>query len=252
MNIPEALMRGVPALRRNMAAALALAATLGCASALAAATPAPDPDQLQPARVDTRIKSMRELRDAGVVRQHYDYSCGSAALASLLTYGLNDPVGEQTLLDALLQPMGPDELAAIGKKGLSLQDLQRLAQMRGHKAQGFRVQADQLARVSRPVIAFVKPGGFPHFVVLKGVRGDRAYIADPSLGNVRMPLYRFLDMWADGAGSGVIFAVERKDGVWPAHYALQVPATAGRPIEALAAQRLFEAGKPVAAMLPYR
>jgi predicted double-glycine peptidase len=195
---------------------------------------------------------MRELRDAAVVRQRHDYSCGSAALASLLTYGLDDPVGEQTLLDALLKPMGPDELAAIGKKGLSLQDLQRLAQMRGHKAQGFRVQADQLARVSRPVIAFVKPGGYPHFVVLKGVRGDRAYVADPSLGNVRMPLYRFLDMWADGSGSGVIFAVERKDGVWPARYALQVPEAAGTPIEALAARRLFEAGKPATATLLYR
>src|SRR5207302_1409027 len=82
-------------------------------------------------------------------------------------------------------------------------------QTRGHKAQGFRLHYDQLAKLSRPVIVFVKPGGYAHFAVLKGVQGDRVYVADPSLGNVRMPLYRFVDMWADESGRGVIFAVER-------------------------------------------
>ena len=32
------------------------------------------------------LKSMRELRYQGVVVQHYDYSCGAAAVATLLTY----------------------------------------------------------------------------------------------------------------------------------------------------------------------
>ena len=31
------------------------------------------------------LKSMRELRYQGVVVQHYDYSCGAAAVATLLT-----------------------------------------------------------------------------------------------------------------------------------------------------------------------
>ena len=59
---------------------------------------------------------------------------------------------------------------------------------------------------------FIRPHGYRHFAVFKGVRGDRVYLADPSLGNVRMPLYRFLDMWANEAGQGVIFAVEKSDG----------------------------------------
>jgi predicted double-glycine peptidase len=204
------------------------------------------------ARFDPRIKSMRELRDAGVVKQRYDYSCGSAALATLLSYGLNDPIDEQTLLRALLEPLQPEELAALTKKGLSLQDLQHLAQMRGHKAQGFRLHADQLARLSRPVIAFIKPGGYAHFAVLKGVRGDRVYLADPSLGNVRMPLYRFLDMWADASGGGVIFAVEKQDGEWPERYALQLPASAGSRLELLSARRLIELGKPFPSLMSDR
>ena len=35
-------------------------------------------------------------------KQAFDYSCGAAALTTLLTYGLDDPVGEYVLLRALL------------------------------------------------------------------------------------------------------------------------------------------------------
>jgi predicted double-glycine peptidase len=196
------------------------------------------------------VTSVLARRDAGVVKQRFDYSCGSAALATLLSYGLNDPVDEPTLLRALLEPLSPDELAALHKKGLSLLDLQRLAQKRGHKAQGFRLHASQLAKLSRPVIVFIKPGGYEHFAVLKGVRGDRAYLADPSLGNVRMPLYRFFDMWADESGRGVIFAVERATGAWPQRYALQLVDAAGSPLEQLSAERMMSVGAPFPTLAP--
>ena len=196
------------------------------------------------------ITSVLARRDAGVVKQRFDYSCGSAALATLLTYGLNDPVDELTLLRGLLEPLSPDELAALQKKGLSLLDLQRLAQKRGHKAQGFRLHASQLARISRTVMVFVKPGGYEHFAVLKGVRGDRAYLADPSLGNVRMPLYRFFEMWADESGRGVIFAVERATGAWPERYALQLADAAGAPLEQLSAERMMSIGVPFPTLAP--
>ena len=193
---------------------------------------------------ELRVTSLRALRDAGVVKQRHDYSCGTAALATLLSYGLNDPVDESALLQALIAPLSTDELAKLQKNGLSLLDLQGLAQKRGYKAQGFRLHRDQLVKLSRPVIVFIKPRGYQHFAVLKGLRGDRALLADPSLGNVRMPLYRFLDMWADESGRGVIFAVERDDGTWPARYALQVTGQAGPPLEALVAERLMLNGKP--------
>jgi predicted double-glycine peptidase len=204
------------------------------------------------ARIEFRVTSLRALRDAGVVKQRYDYSCGSASLATLLTYGLNDPVDENALLRAILDPLSPDELTALQKKGLSLFDLQKLAQQRGHKAQGFRVHQSQLVMLSRPVIVFIKPHGYEHFAVLKGVRGDRVHLADPSLGNVRMPLYRFLDMWADESGRGVVFAVERAKGDWPERFALQLTGAAGPPLEALSAERLMEIGKPFPPMVPNR
>lgn len=203
-------------------------------------------------RMQFPVTSLRAQRDAGVVKQRYDYSCGSASLATLLTYGLNDPVDEDAILRALLGSLSPDELADLQRKGLSLFDLQQLAQKRGHKAQGFRLHGSQLARLSHPVIVFIKPRGYEHFAVYKGMRGDRVYLADPSLGNVRMPLYRFLDMWADESGRGVIFAVERTDSVWPERYALQLGGTADPPPEVLSAERLMAIGKPFPLLVPNR
>ncbi|MFZ2653067.1 MAG: cysteine peptidase family C39 domain-containing protein, partial [Burkholderiaceae bacterium] len=203
-------------------------------------------------RTALRVSSLRAQRDAGVVKQRQDYSCGSAALATLLTYGLNDPVGEDALLRALLAPLSPEELAVLQKKGLSLFDLQRLAQQRGHKALGFRVHQSQLAKLSRPVIVFIKPGGYEHFAVFKGLRGDRVHLADPSLGNVRMPLYRFLDMWADASGRGVIFAVEKTAGAWPQRYALQLDEQAGTALEVLSAQHLMAIATPLPLLNPNR
>ena len=239
-----------PASRRSTVVALgAMLACMPCAGSAADATVAVRSGS---AWVETGVTSLRARRDAGVVKQRYDYSCGAASLATLLTYGLNDPVDEDGLLRSLLEPLKPDELTELQRKGFSLRDLQRLAQARGHKAQGFRLHRDQLAKLSRPVIVFVKPGGYAHFSVLKGVQGDRVHVADPSLGNVRMPLYRFLDMWADESGRGVIFAVERQDSFWPERYALQLAGPAGPPLETLSAERLMEMGKPFPSIAPNR
>jgi predicted double-glycine peptidase len=229
---------------RSTCAALWLAA-VASSSAAEAAPDAELPVNAGGANLSLQVASLRAQRDAGVVKQRYDYSCGSAALATLLTFGLNDPVGEQALLQALLEVLPAAQLDALHKDGLSLADLQRLAQKRGHKAQGFRVHRSQLAALARPVIVFIKPRGYEHFAVLKGVAGERVHLADPSLGNVRMPLYRFLDMWADASGHGVIFVVERADGGWPERYALQLAGASGAPLEVLSARHLITSGRPL-------
>jgi uncharacterized protein len=224
---------------RIIAGCIALAITAAGAVGRAAAQVVV---QAAGAREEVHVVSLRAQRDMGVVKQGFDYSCGAAALATLLTYGLNDPVGEDALLRALLDPLAPDQMAALQKKGLSLLDLQRLAQSRGHKAQGFRIGRDQLVKLSYPVIVFIRPHGYRHFAVFKGLRGDRVYLADPSLGNVRMPLYQFLDMWANEAGQGVIFVVERNDGSWPDHFALRLPGATGPPMEVLSAAKMRDIG----------
>jgi predicted double-glycine peptidase len=187
-------------------------------------------------RTERRVETLQARRDAAVVKQQFDYSCGSAALATLLSFGLDDRVSEQDLLRALLEPLSAAELAKLEHQGLTLAALQKLARARGHRAQGFRIESSQLAALTRPVIVFIRPNGFPHYAVLKGLRGDRAYLADPTLGNLRLPLYQFLSQWADESGRGVILAVEPNSGQWPPGYALQLRADQGDAVDIIAAQ----------------
>lgn len=161
-------------------------------------------------RVVTR--SLKDLRDENVVRQAQDYSCGAAALATLLSFGLGDAVTEAEILSDLLNVLSPADVAGRQKEGFSLLDLQRVAQRRGYKAQAFRLQARDLPKLNGPAIVFIEPDGYKHFAVLRGVRADRVFLADPSRGNVRMPAYQFLQAWQGGNGTGIIFVVEPKTG----------------------------------------
>lgn len=192
-------------------------------------------------RIHGRVMSFKELRDRNVVRQRTDYSCGAAALATLLSFGLDDPTGELVVLKLLIEALPPDEEALRKKEGFSLLDLQRVAQGLGYRAQGFRLEPRFLEKLERPVIVFIEPEGYGHFAVLKGIREGRAYLADPSLGNKRMPLHHFLAMWTRPDGNGIVFVVERPDGSWPddAPLAIGEPSIEG---ERLSARELLRIG----------
>lgn len=206
--------------------------------------------RLRGARIEHPVSSVRALRDAGLIKQSYDYSCGSAALATLLTYGLGDATDESWVLQAVFRGISEEQQNLLMKKGLSLLDLQRAAVLRGHRAQGFRVAPDQLGKLARPVIVFIKPNGYEHFAVLKGVAGDRVYLADPSLGNIRMPLYRFIEIWALENGRGIVFAVEPGSAKWPESVALRPTPPPDIPLELLGARELYEVGKTYPLHLP--
>jgi predicted double-glycine peptidase len=156
---------------------------------------------------------MKDLRDQNLVRQQFDFSCGAAALATILRYGFGEEVTEAQVLAELFEQLPDAEQDARREAGFSLLDLQRVAVTRGYNAQGFRLDPDQLAMLGGPVIVFIEPRGYAHFAVLRGVVGDRVYLADPSRGNIRMPLYAFLDDWLQDRGTGIIFAVEPARGL---------------------------------------
>jgi uncharacterized protein len=174
-------------------------------------------------RLAVPSRSFKELRDANVVKQAFDYSCAAASLATLLTYGMNDPVGERDIIADMLANLDLDQEAVRKKDGFSLLDMQRVAQRRGYKAQGFYIAPEFLAQLQGPVIVFIKPRGYEHFAVLRGVRRDRVYLADPSLGNVRRAYHDYLGMWLQEDGRGIIFVVEPENS-----------ADVGRPLLALA------------------
>ena len=195
-------------------------------------------------RIDVPLKSMKDLRDQGLVKQRFDYSCGAAALATILRYGFGDKVTERDILTELFDLLPEDEEGLRRKEGFSLLDLQNVAQARGYKAQGFRIEPQYLAKLGGPVIVFIEPRGYKHFAVLRGVRGDRVYLADPSRGNLRMPAYRFLDTWLGETGKGIIFVIEPKDGLPEDEFALSLPAGGLPQPEIMTAREMLAVGSP--------
>jgi len=192
------------------------------------------------------LKSMLDFRDEALIRQQYDYSCGAAALATLLRFGLDDPVTEQQIVADLFAGLAKGDAETREKEGFSLFDLQQVAQKRGYKAEGFRLEPQDITRLNGSVIVFLETLGYKHFAVLKGVRGDRVYLADPSRGNIRMPAYRFLQAWVRD-GSGIVFVVEPKGGMRdPKKNVLRPSASELTQPEIIGARELLAARAPFA------
>ena len=162
--------------------------------------------------------TLKELRDQYVVKQQLDYSCGAAALATLMVYYYGENTSEKEILELLntrLQTMTEEERARKTRIGFSLLDLKIVAQQEGYQAAGFKLSVDQLPQLLAPVIVHLRPFGYYHFAVLRGVAGDRVYLADPGRGNLRMSIERFLDEW-----TGVVFVLGKAGEERITHYPL--------------------------------
>ena len=157
-------------------------------------------------RSDSPIRrhTLKELRDQNIVKQQLEYSCGAAALATLMTYYFGDVTSEREILKLLTDQLTRNDLELKEKQGFSLLDLKNAAQSKGYQAAGFQLTIEQLKQLNAPVIVFVEPQGYKHFSVLKGVDRGRVFLADPSRGNLRMSISRFLREW-----HGIIFVLGR-------------------------------------------
>ena len=162
--------------------------------------------------------TVKELRDLHVVKQQEDYSCGAAALATLLSYYFGEVTSEKEILDRLLKPLSHREKVVKKQRGFSLLDLKRVAEMKGYRAGGFKVTFSQLTQVKAPVMVFLEPHGYKHFAVYRGFDRGRVYLADPARGNLRMSIGRFLDEWRE-----IIFVLGRDGEEAIQEHPLSVP-----------------------------
>ncbi len=159
-------------------------------------------------RVTKQVRSFKDLREEGVIFQKLDYSCGAAALSTLLTYFFRDNVPEDVVIGFIfISGQTPEEglKKYFRRKGFSLLDLKRFVEFRGYKAAGFKdMTMEDLVEVLNeervPVLLPIKPFGYYHFVVVRGIQGDRVFIADPAVGNITMSVHRFIEEWVDGIG----------------------------------------------------
>lgn len=190
------------------------------------------------------LKSFKELRDQNVIKQSFDYSCGTAALATILRFYFSENISEQEILGITFLSLSDNEELLKEKQGISLFDLQRTSDILGYRADGFYLLPEYLKKISRPVIVYIKPNGYEHFAVFKGIYNDRVYLADPSLGNIRMPVYRFLNMWINTNGKGVVFVMEKKDEKWIETNFLRIPETGLPQQEILSIREMLRVGNP--------
>ena len=94
------------------------------------------------------------------------------------------------------------------------------------------------------MIVFIEPRGYKHFAVLRGFKGDRVYLADPSRGNIRMAAHTFLESWLGETGKGIIFVVEPKTGL-PKDKMPLTPSVKGLPQpELMTARQMLAVGSP--------
>lgn len=149
------------------------------------------------------IRSLKEIRAEGVVRQRWDVSCGAAALSTLLTYDYKDNTPETSIVVWLLHRVDAARVRARG--GFSLLDLKNFANARGYHAEGFSGMTIQdLALEKTSVIVPMRLKGFDHFIVVKAIVAGHVVIADPGFGNMTMRVDRFEKLWKDG----IVFEVQ--------------------------------------------
>ncbi len=141
------------------------------------------------------VRPFTEIRQTGIVKQMFDFSCGSAALATLLNHSLGERFSERQVIDGLLQY--GDTAAIMQRQAFSLLDMKRFVSALGYEAGGFQGEVGDLETLEYPCIVPIRNSGFQHFVVLKAVAGGRAFMADPFQGNLVMGLDAFEAMWAD-------------------------------------------------------
>ncbi len=142
----------------------------------------------------------RALRNQYIVMQQRDYSCGAAALATIMKhYWGDDSMTEQRLLRVIESTLTVAELNDRFQNGLSMADLRKVAVSEGYVATVGRVSLEQLAEVKVPVVVAINYRGYDHFVVVRGIVDGWVYLADPTRGNVRLPTYVFADQWIESA-----------------------------------------------------
>lgn len=144
---------------------------------------------------NAQVTSWKTLNQQHIIMQKYDYSCGAASLATLMKYYFNEEMSEQTLLNYIKTVFSPQEYKRIEKDGLSFLELEKISRSRGYQSANVRLKLSALKQLSGPVIVFLKTKDYRHFAVLRGVREDRVFLADPSRGNIRLPVREFSKEW---------------------------------------------------------
>jgi predicted double-glycine peptidase len=145
------------------------------------------------------LQSFQEQKYHDTIAQEHDFSCGSAALATLLSYNYHMPVSESAVFNDMI--VNGDK-TVISESGFSLLDIKRYLARHGLDSNGYRAPIEKLEEVRLPAIVLLNVRGYRHFVVLEGIEHKRVLLADPAVGMRSEPLGVFEEEW-----SGIFFLI---------------------------------------------
>ena len=147
------------------------------------------------------VEPASEFLYKNVVKQEYDYSCGSAALAILLNSYLGEKLTEQQVIQGLMQHGEADKIQQ--RRAFSLLDMKRFCEVLGYNASGYKAELDDLKTLNKPAIVPITLFGYKHFVVYRGIYGNHIFFADPYRGNMSFTVEEFLKIWSQN----IVFVV---------------------------------------------
>lgn len=156
-------------------------------------------------RIRESVKPLSAIQFSNVVKQAYDYSCGSAALATVLDYDLGENLTERQVINGLLR-YGDSKMIAE-RRAFSLLDMKKFVTVLGYRGVGYKAEIDDLRTLGRPCIIPITIYKYRHFVVFRGIYKNHVFVADPWRGDSSFTLQQFKNMWYQN----VIFVVYPKN-----------------------------------------
>lgn len=144
-------------------------------------------------RIHNEVDPLNEFTFSDTIKQKYDYSCGSAALGTLLNKYLGESLDEKQVISGMLK-YGDKELI-IKRRAFSFLDMKRFVDALGYKGAGYKAKMSDLKNLDSPGIVPIKLFGYRHFTVLKGIHDGHVFLADPWKGNISFTIKDFLDAW---------------------------------------------------------
>ena len=146
-----------------------------------------------------QVQSVRERKFSDIVEQKTDFSCGAAALATILRQAYWLDVDEEHVIKGML--VNSDQ-GLVRTQGFSMLDMKRYVESIGMRARGYRIPPDKLEAVTIPVVVLMEIRGYKHFVVMQRAQKGWVYIGDPVLGHKRYTHDDFVKGW-----NGIVFAI---------------------------------------------
>ncbi len=131
----------------------------------------------------TAIASENDMLFEGVTVQSHDFSCGAAALSTLIT-GIveNSHVSEENIIDAIADIKG-----SKNEDGYTATELAEASKRLGYDSEWRQVSPSFLEKIKQPVLLLIGLNSdSPHYVVLKGTENGNVFLADPIRGNIRL------------------------------------------------------------------